>query len=78
MKLFLLDRRPNDDGDHYYGFVIAAKSPRSARKIAQAKEGDETWRDNSFWLKKENAICKTIAQETSFKQEQIILSDFRS
>lgn len=81
MKLFLLDRLPNNDGDYwdeYYGFVIAAKSHRSARKIAQAKDGDETRRDKSFWLKKENATCKIIAQETVLKKEQIVLSHFIS
>ena len=81
MKLFLLERKDKKGGyDEYYGFVIAAKDSKSARKIAQENGADETRisyeEKKPFWTEAKKVSCKMIAGQSTFGKEQVVLSDF--
>ena len=87
MKLYLLERiDPFSAGhDEAYGFVIAAKSPVSARKIAQVNGGDEITRwdeekmcyvSHDTWTDPEKSSCRVIADECVFENECLVIRDF--
>jgi len=61
--------------DKYFGFVIRAKNPNSARKLAHSNAGDEKFfGDDSVWLNKNYTSCKELKSEG---EEDLIIEDFR-
>lgn len=72
LKLWLIER--HDDGPYYDcsdEFLVRARSPRAARKIAaQATRGDE---GAAPWLDPKRSPCKEIKLDGP---EEVILSSF--
>lgn len=77
MKLFLLERITTIDSPVYDcndGFVVAAKTSHSARKIARGCAGDE---GALVWVDARESTCQCIAEKTNEKQG-IILTNFHA
>ena len=77
MKLYLLRRKPDDPigYDEACGFVVAARSPHTARKLAARKHGDE---GEGTWLRTEYSTCEEIAARTKFIIPTVVLRDFNA
>ncbi len=75
MKLYLLQNPDHDDRKHDIacGFVIRAKSPKEARKIASQQCGDE---GPGTWLDPEMSSCLRIPVESV--HSEVILRDFNA
>jgi hypothetical protein len=72
--LFLLTQ-DEPDGPEYdvaVGFVIRAKSPAAARKLAATKNGGE---GKECWLDPKRAKCQVLNKDGP---DKIILSDFNA
>ena len=74
MKLWLVRRTDRCIGhDEAVGFVVAAKSPRGARRVASRVAGDE---GGDFWRHSAKVNAKQIARESLFTEEHVVLRHF--
>jgi hypothetical protein len=61
MFLYLLERKDVDDYDENLGFLIRARSNKSARQIAfECKHGIEC---KDIWLNPKKTSCKRVKEE---------------
>lgn len=77
MDIWLLQRKGDDLGfDENDGFVIAARSPSGARRLAAAEARDE---GPTTWYRPEYSTCTRIGT-TNYKIqiEQVILRSFNA
>lgn len=75
-RIFVLSRpRPADpfenDADEAYGFVVRAKSAKSARRLAGEQAGDE---GPGAWLDEKRSDCVTLSHDGP---EIVLLRDLR-
>jgi hypothetical protein len=77
LKLYLLRRADDDETygyDEAHGFVVAARSPHTARKLAAQKHGDE---GETTWLRPEYSTCTEIGDtKERIRVPHVVLRDF--
>lgn len=80
LRLYLLKRKDQSiQYDVAYGFLICARSPAQARKIASARPEARSLYSDNIWKDASAVTCRCIAKETNaFSRPGLVLCDFNA
>ncbi len=73
MKLYIITAKQDVGWDEYAGFVLYARSPKDARKLAATETED---REKNTWLNPRLSTLKELSSTS--KNEGVVMYDFKA